>query len=119
MTEGGVAQGSIDEMGAPEEAGQLVGKTAGLYIIGCLGIYRTAANDTAGTGRPPCDTINLCYMALAPISVQFGHDRDHTDIWLADATELLPEGSCGHWYPRHVALRAVEIYHCAIGGVGR
>ncbi|MDP3735682.1 MAG: hypothetical protein Q8R39_04670 [bacterium] len=34
----------------------------------------------------------------------------HTDVWLATEEELLPENSCGHWYPRHVALRALNIY---------
>jgi len=112
LSEGGVEQGGIDEVSARYGAGQRANEYD-LHVVGCLGTYRTAAEDTAGTGKPPCDTINLCYMALVCGGLTFGHDRDHTDVWFASAEELLPEDSCGHWYPRHVALRALDIYHRA------
>lgn len=80
-----------------------------VHIVGCLGTYRTAAEDTVDPERV-CDTVNLCYMALFLGDEEIRYDKDHTNCRWARVEELA-EGSCGYWYPEHVARRAIRIYH--------
>lgn len=78
-------------------------------IIGCLGVCRTAAEDTVGK---VCDTVNLCYMAIYRGTQELHHDKDHTSVRWVGEKDLQP-GFCGHWYPEWAATRAIEIYRSA------
>lgn len=80
-----------------------------LDIVGCLGVCRTAAEDTVGK---VCDTTNFCYMGIYRGDRELYHDKDHSDIrWVAER-DLTP-GSYGHWYPEWAVSRALRIYWMA------
>lgn len=77
-----------------------------------LGIYRTAAEDSA-PGKV-ADTLNVAYLALWPTELRFGHDKDHTAVRWVTLPELLADGYlCGHWYPQYLATRALRIVAAA------
>ena len=73
-----------------------------------LGVYRTAAEDSApGTA---CDTLNVAYIVLWSAERPFGHDKDHTALRWVTLPELEADPNlCGHWYPQHLATRALQI----------
>ena len=85
----------------------------GINLIGPLGLYRTAAQDTVDKA---CDTINICYAATFTGSQELYHDRDHLGIRWMSQEELVP-GSCGHWYPEHVGRRALMVYQRALNSL--
>ena len=116
FTEGGVFSGNIATFAEEAALDPEHPSYKGVYPVACMGTYRTTAEDTEGTGRPPCDTINLCYLAVLPTEWQrlLGHDRDHTGLRFATMADLEPENSCSHWYLRHVGLRALEAYTMAL-----
>jgi ADP-ribose pyrophosphatase YjhB (NUDIX family) len=113
--EGGVFKGNIAEFADRAALNPVNPTYEGASMVGYMGTYRTAAEDTEGTDRPPCDTINVCYMALLPPSWEklLDHDKDHSGLRFATRSNLVFEDSCGHWYPRHVALRALWEYETA------
>lgn len=77
-----------------------------------LGVYRTAAEDNLP--GEACDTLNIAYLALLSEDFPFGHDRDHTAVRWVTLPELLADGNlCGHWYPQHLATRALKIVGAA------
>ncbi len=77
-------------------------------IVPLLGVYRTAAHDNL-PGKV-CDTLNVAYLALWPAGLPFGHDEDHSAMRWVTLKELYDDGYlCGHWYPQHLAIRALEI----------
>lgn len=82
-----------------------------VHIVGCLGTYRTAAEDTEDPERV-CDTVNLCYLGIVLGDQEIRYDQDHTNCRWSSEGELT-EGSCGYWYPEHVARRALQIYEYA------
>lgn len=86
-----------------------------IHVVGCLGAYRTAAEDLDDPERV-CDTVNLCYMGIILGDQEIRYDRDHTNARWASLDGERPMGvQCGHWYPEHVGRRALEIYRRARG----
>jgi hypothetical protein len=115
LGEGGVFKGSIAGFANMASLNPENPTFEGVSMVGYMGTYRTIAEDTEGTDRSPCDTINVCYMALLPSywKDMLGHDKDHTALRFATEADLVPKYSCGHWYPRRVALRALQAYKVA------
>lgn len=110
-TECGLTTLGIDEFVAQNRLDDCRYSCGDVHIVGCLGAYRTAAEDTTDPTRV-CDTINLCYMALFTGTGELRHDRDHTNARWASFADLERE-PCGYWYPEHVARRALAIYTLA------
>lgn len=77
-----------------------------------LGVYRTAAEDNLP--GEACDTLNIAYLALLSEGFPFGHDSDHTALRWVTLPELeVNPNLCGHWYPHHLATRALQIVAAA------
>ncbi|MBI1998854.1 MAG: hypothetical protein HYS73_00785 [Parcubacteria group bacterium] len=77
-----------------------------------LGVYRTAAGDNLP--GEACDTLNIAYLALLSDEFPFGYDSDHTAVRWVTLPELLADSNlCGHWYPQHLAIRALQIVMAA------
>lgn len=85
-----------------------------MHIVGCLGVYRTPAEDMSDPTRV-CDTIKLCYMGVLTGDQEIRYDTDHTNARWMSAAEL-SAGSCGYWYPEHVARLALDIYQSSPRG---
>ncbi|MBM3281251.1 MAG: hypothetical protein FJY91_00660 [Candidatus Harrisonbacteria bacterium] len=73
-----------------------------------LGVYRTCAPDFVGS------SVNLCYLGIASwseVERVAGVDKDHDCIgcFTAGDIEELKRNEEVHWYPLHVASRALEI----------
>ena len=107
VKETGLFQGSIEDFINESDS------NFGITVVGLLGDYRTPADDTEGTGKV-CDTINLCYMAVCDPNVELHHDKDHSAVKWFSEEDLKAEDPCGHWYPAHVARRAIQIYKKAM-----
>ncbi|MDP3770467.1 MAG: hypothetical protein Q8R40_06045 [bacterium] len=109
FAEGGMQTGTFDEFLATHQIHDRQYSAEGIHIVGPLGVYRTAAEDTDESGKV-CDTINLCYMGTIPSDMQIRHDDAHKGVRWCGITEL---NDLGHWYPEHVAKRALHIYERA------
>lgn len=107
-TECGLTEATIDEFVAEHALDDHAYSCSDVHIVGCLGTYRTPAEDTTDPTRV-CDTINLCYMGVLTGDQEIRHDTDHTNARWMD-TDGLIAGSCGSWYPEHVARVALDIY---------
>jgi ADP-ribose pyrophosphatase YjhB (NUDIX family) len=83
----------------------------GVNVIGLMGLYRTPAEDQTGTGKV-CDTINQCYLGLLDQGTEVWHDKDHDQVRWFTFKDLL-EASDMHWYPRRVAMLALEAFEYA------
>lgn len=107
-TECGLTQATIDDFVAEHALHDHTYSCGGVHIVGCLGVYRTPAEDTTDPARV-CDTINLCYMGIIQGDQEIRYDQDHTNCrWMS--AEDLTAGSCGYWYPEHVARFALGVY---------
>lgn len=107
-TECGLTKATIDEFVTAHSLTDHAYSCGNVCIVGCLGTYRTPAEDTIDSTRV-CDTINLCYMGVLTGNQEIRYDTDHTNARWMD-TEDLTAGSCGYWYPEHVAREALAIY---------
>lgn len=107
-TECGITKAKIDEFVAEHALDDRQYSCGDVHIVGCLGAYRTPAEDTTDPAFV-CDTINLCYMGVLTGTQEIRYDTDHTNARWMSTSELIA-GSCGYWYPEHVARRALDIY---------
>lgn len=111
--ESGNFDGNIEEFVETYHLGDDSLSCDGVRLVGFpLGIYRTSAEDIL-PGKV-CDTLNLAYLALWPAGLPFGHDKDHVALRWVTLPELLADKNlCGHWYPQHLATRALQIVAAA------
>lgn len=105
-TECGLTSATMEEFIAEHELADDAYSCGNIHVVGCLGEYRTAAEDTDDHERV-CDTVNSCYMGIILGDQEIRYDKDHTNARWASDRDIEP---CGHWYPEHVARRALTIY---------
>lgn len=112
LTEGGILKDvkTASEFYVKYDLGADDWSLGGVNIIGLMGLYRTPAEDQAGTGKV-CDTINQCYLGLLDHGVDVWHDKDHEQVRWFTWEELA--NSNMHWYPKRVAMRALEAFEFA------
>lgn len=80
---------------------------SGIRIVGCMGVARTAADDTVG--EKVCDTLNVCYLAEIAPDIEISHDRDHDSIRFFEWDDLLKKDTApGHWYPLWAVEKALK-----------
>lgn len=107
-TECGLTSATLEEFLAEHELADDTYSCGNIHVVGCLGEYRTAAEDTEDPERV-CDTVNSCYMGIIQGDQEIRYDKDHTNTRWTSLAELA-DGTCGYWYPEHVARRALSIY---------
>ncbi len=113
-TECGLTSAPISEFVYANALSDTAYSCGNILIVGCLGVYRTPAEDTTDPTKV-CDTVNLCYMGIIQGDQEIRYDKDHTNCrWMS--AEDLTAGSCGYWYPEHVARRALDVYACGKSG---
>jgi len=82
------------------------GSLMGITIVGLVGCYRTAAQDS-DEDENVCDTINLCYLGIVDSNARFSHDQDHKHIKWFTRDDIKKNEKKLHWYPKRVAQRAL------------
>lgn len=107
----GKARQSLAEFVILNNIQETQNQIAGVRIVGCLGVYRTAAEDCL-PGKI-ADTINLAYLGILPPDFAPLHDCDHCCVKLFDE-DAIKQTSTGHWYPDRLVMRALSIVRRAL-----